>query len=140
MQENIEIRIRTIRILWLALFLSVGIYYGVTFYILRPDNPPNATLFLVLAAVSVTMVLASFIVKNNFLSRAAQQQQLPLVQQGYIVACALAEVPALLGLLDFFATGNDYYYVLFIISALGMLLHFPRRDHVLNAAYKHPGF
>jgi hypothetical protein len=139
MKENIELRIRTIRILWFALFISVGLYYGLTFFMPRAENAPNATLFLVLLAVSVTTTLASFIIKNNFLSRASQQQQIQLVQQGYVVACALSELPALLGLLDYFATGNDYYYVLFIIAALGMLLHFPRRDHVLNAAYK-PGF
>lgn len=139
MKENIELRIRTIRILWFALFISVGLYYGLTFFMPRSENAPNATLFLVLLAVSVTTTLASFIIRNNFLSRASQQQQIQLVQQGYVVACALSELPALLGLLDYFATGNDYYYVLFIIAALGMLLHFPRRDHVLNAAYK-PGF
>jgi NADH:ubiquinone oxidoreductase subunit 2 (subunit N) len=140
MKENIELRIRTIRILWLALFISVGLYFAVTFFVPRSENPPATTLFLVLSAVSITTVLASFIIKNNFLSRAVQQQQVQLVQQGYVVACALTEVPALLGLLDYFSTGNGYYYVLFIIAALGMLLHFPRREHVLNAAHKHPGF
>lgn len=140
MEENIEIRIRTIRTLWFALFVSVGLYFALTFFVPRSENPPNATLFLVLAAVSLTTVAASFIIKTNFLIRAAQQQQVQLVQQGYVVACALTEVPALLGLLDYFSTGNEYYYALFIIAALGMLLHFPRRDHVLNAAYKHRGF
>lgn len=140
MKENIEIRIRTIRTLWFALFVSVGLYFALTFFVQRSENQPNATLFLVLAAVSVTTVAASFIIKTNFLSRAEQQQQVSLVQQGYVVASALTEVPALLGLVDYFTTGNDYYYVFFIISALGMLLHFPRRDHVLNAAYKQPGF
>ncbi len=140
MQENIELRIRTIRILWLALFISVGLYYAVTFFVPRSENEPNATLFLMLLAVSVTTALASFIIKNNFLTRAERQQQVQLVQQGYILTFALSELPALLGLVDYFATGNEYYYALFIISALGMLLHFPRREHVLNATYKHPGF
>jgi NADH:ubiquinone oxidoreductase subunit 2 (subunit N) len=140
MQEKIELRIRTIRILWSALFISVGLYYAVTFFVPRSENEPNATLFLMLLAVSVTTALASFIIKNNFLTRAERQQQVQLVQQGYILTFALSELPALLGLVDYFATGNEYYYALFIISALGMLLHFPRREHVLNATYKHPGF
>ena len=125
MQENIELRIRTIRILWLALFISVGFYYALTFFIARAENELNAVLFLVLLAVSVTTVLASFIIKNNFLTRAARQQQVQLVQQGYIVTFALNELPALLGLLDYFANGDQYHYVFFIIAALGMLIHFP---------------
>lgn len=140
MKENIELRIRTIRTLWLALFISVGLYYALTFFVPRSEKPANATLFLVLLAVAVTTTLISFVIKNNFLTRAAQKQQVQLVQQGYVVACALTEVAALLGLFDYFATGNPYYYVLFLIGALGMLLHFPRREHVLNAAFRHPGF
>jgi hypothetical protein len=52
------------------------------------------------------------------------------------MAWAITEVAALLGLLDFFLTTDRYYYVLLIIAALGLLLHFPRREHVVNAAFK----
>jgi hypothetical protein len=33
-------------------------------------------------------------------------------------------------------TGDRYYYMLFIIAACGQLLHFPKREHVINAAFK----
>jgi NADH:ubiquinone oxidoreductase subunit 2 (subunit N) len=125
---------------WFALFISIVLYFALTLFVPRSENEPNAILFLVLLAVSVTTAFASFLIKNNFLSRAERQQQIQLVQQGYILAFALNELPALLGLLDYFATGNPYYYVLFILAALGMSLHFPRRDHVLHAAYKQPDF
>jgi len=64
------------------------------------------------------------------------QQRVRLVQQAYIVAWAITETAALVGLLLFFLNGNRYYYVLFVIAAAGMLLHFPRREHVINASFK----
>ncbi len=139
--ENIELRMRILNTLWVALFWSIFLYYAVTFFVTRPeDNERNNTLFLVLIAIAITTTLIAFLIKQNFLSRAAERQQVELVQQGYIVTWALTEVSGLLGLLDYFATRNPYYYVLFIIAVVGMLIHFPRRAHVLNAAYKHPGF
>ena len=138
--ENIELRMRILNTLWVGLFWSIFLYYAVTFFVTRPeDNERNNTLFLVLIAIAITTTLIAFIIKQNFLSRAAERQQVELVQQGYIVTWALTEVSGLLGLLDYFTTRNPYYYVLFIIAAAGMMIHFPRRAHVLSAAYKHPG-
>jgi hypothetical protein len=38
--------------------------------------------------------------------------------------------------MDRVVTGNRYYFVLLLIAAIGMLLHFPRREHLLAASYK----
>ena len=65
-----------------------------------------------------------------------EQQNTGMVQQAYVMTWAITEVAALLGLLDFFLTNDRYYYVLLIIAALGQLLHYPRREHVVNAAFK----
>ena len=135
--QNIDLRMRTLRTLWIALFLSVGIYYAFTKFAERsPDLQRNDTLSLALIGVAVTTVLLSFLIKSKLLARAVDEQQVPMVQQAYIVAWALCEVPALLGMLEFFTTTNPNYYVLMIIAALGQLLHFPKREHVENAAYK----
>jgi len=140
-QTDIELKIRTIHTLWIALLLSIGMYYVFTLFVGRPENvEPNDTLFLVLVFIALSTTLISFPIKNRLLSRAVEQQQVQLVQQGYIVAWALSEVAALLGVLDFFMTGDRYYYILFIIGACGQLLHFPRREHVVNASAKSPIF
>ena len=139
--NQIELRIRTMRTLWIAMLLSVGAYYVFTFFAGRSEEiTPNRTLSLILAGVALLTTLLSFLVKNKLLSVAVERQQVQLVQQGYIVIWALSEVAALLGLLDFFLTGDRYYYVLFLIAACGLLLHFPRREHVLNAAFKSSSF
>ena len=133
-QETVELRLRTIRTLWFALFASVGLYFLVTFF-LGPseDIEPNPTLSLILIVIGVSTTLISFVIKSKLISVAIEQQRVQLVQQAYLVAWAITEVAALLGLLDFLATGHRHYYILFIIAACGMLLHAPRREHVVNA-------
>ena len=136
-QQQIELRIRTMRTLWIALMLSFGMYYVFTIVAERRGNTtPNNTLFLVMLAIGVITTLLSFPIKNRFLTKATDQQNVPLVQQGYVMAWALCEVSALLGMVDFFVTGNRYYYSLFILGACGQLLHFPRREHVINASFQ----
>jgi hypothetical protein len=134
---SIELRIRTMRVLWTGMLLSIGIYYVVLQFVGRSENlPPNPTLSLTLIGVAFVTTLLSFLIKSKLLTRAVEQQQVLMVQQGYVVTWAIAEVAALLGMLDFFTTGDRYYHFLFIIAACGMLLHFPRREPVVNAAFK----
>lgn len=138
-QEKVELRLRAIRTLWIALFMSIGLYYGLTIFVGRSEAvEPNDLLSLVFILVGISTTLVSFVIKSKLLNRAVEQQQVQLVQQAYIVAWALTEVAALLGLLDFFVTGHRHYYILFFIAVVGMLLHFPRREQVINAWAKSP--
>ena len=86
------------------------------------------------------MIPVSVAIKKRFLTQSVEQQQPQLVQQGYVIALAVTEVAALLGLLDFYLTGNRYYFLLLIIAACGQLLHFPRRQHVIDACFKNPTY
>jgi len=135
-QEKIELRIRTMRILWLAFVLSVVMYFVFTIFVGQNENAtPNNTLSLTLIIVALSTVLISLLLKSKLVNRAVEQQQVPMVQQAYVVTWAIAEVGALLGLLDFFVTGNPYFYVPMLIAGAGQLLHYPRREHVENAAF-----
>ena len=135
--QTIETRIRSMRILWLSLLFSLGGFFLLTvLQKLREDITPNPTLSLILLLIGVSTTLISFLIKSRLLSRAVDQQQVPLVQQAYVTGWAVNEVTALLGVIDFFVTGHSHYYILLIISALGLLLHFPRREPVINAAFK----
>lgn len=141
LQLRIEPRIRTIRTLWIAMLLSIVIYYVFTLVLGQSKNSsPNSTLSLMLVGAGLLTTLISVPIKKKFLARSVEQQRVELVQQGHIIAWALTEVAALLGVVDFFLTGNRYYYVLFLIAAIGQLLHFPRRQHVLAACFKSPTF
>ena len=140
-QEKIELRIRTMRTLWLALVLSVVMYFVFTIFVGRNENAtPNNTLSLTLLIVALSTVLISFLLKSKLINRAIEQHQVPMIQQAYVVTWAIAEVGALLGLLDFFVTGNPYFYVPMLIAGAGQVLHYPRREHVENAAFKRTTF
>jgi F0F1-type ATP synthase membrane subunit c/vacuolar-type H+-ATPase subunit K len=133
------------RILWAAFLLTIGLLVLVT-YVSRPDDATiaalgggNTTLLFVLAAVALSSVVASFVLKATFYGRAAEQQQPAVLQTGFIFALALCETAALLGLVGVFITWNDYAYLLFVLGALGEALHFPRREQVQAAYYKRVG-
>src|SRR5215217_1836564 len=136
-QPTVEQRILTMRILWFSMTLSVVIYYVFTFFVGRKEDlAANPTLSLSLLGAAVSTTLIAFLIKTKLLSKAVEQRNVAMVQQGYIVTWAITEVAALLGMLDFFTTSDRYYPVLFLIAAFGMLLHFPRREPVENAAFK----
>ena len=140
--QVIELRIRTLWMVWIALLLSIAGYFVFTIFA-KPsaDIPPNPTLSLILLVVGISTTLISFLIRNRLLTRAVDQQKVPLVQQAYVVGWALNEVAALLGVVDLFVTGHRHYYILLIVSACGLLLHFPRRESVVNAAsYKSTEF
>ncbi|HEY3579842.1 MAG TPA: hypothetical protein VGK82_04840 [Pyrinomonadaceae bacterium] len=135
--DNVEVRMRTMRTLWLALLMSLVMYYVFTLFIDRPPNAgPNNTIFLVLVCAAVVTVLISFPIKSALVNKAIDRQQPQMVQQAYIVGWAVVEVGGLLGILDFYLTGDRYYYVMLIIAGCGQLLHYPKREHVVNASFK----
>jgi hypothetical protein len=137
-QATVAMRLRKLLILWCAIFLSIPIYYVFSIVEPTPDGVAhqNRTLTIILASAGLLSVVVSHLVKQKYLNHSVAQQSIALFQVAYVVGFALSEVPALLGLLDHFVTGNRYYYVLFIIATIGMALHFPRRDHLLAACYK----
>jgi hypothetical protein len=134
---SVDERYRMLLMIWFALLSSVGTFFFVTLFIpgsAGDDVDTNGTLTLALAAVGILMVIVSFIVKQKIVAQAAVKRDLKLVQTGYIVALALCEMAALPGLILYVVLGARHYYLLFIISALGVILHLPRREHLLNAS------
>ena len=139
MQSQIEQRMRTMRTLWVALIMSIGMYYVFTVFVGQAANArPNSTVSLTLLAVGVLMIPVALVIKKKLLTQAVEQHRPQQVQQAHIVAWAVTEVAALLGMLDFFLTGNRYYFVLFIVSVCGQLLQYPRRQHVVDAFFTNP--
>ena len=118
---NVDVRYQTILIIWMAPV---------------PLDPEKASLAIVLSAVSVVPVAISFFVKTRMLARAAETQNLALVQQAYVTGFALCEVAVLLGVLIHFLAGSQYRFIAIVIGAAGILLHFPRKKHLLDATFK----
>ncbi|MBA2528125.1 MAG: hypothetical protein H0V18_20435 [Pyrinomonadaceae bacterium] len=137
-QPSVDARYRIMLVIWLALLSAVGIYFVVAQFEqpVEVDSAQNKMLTVILSGSGTFMVGVSFAVKQRFLGQSVERQEIALVQTGFIVAIAMCEAGALLGLVDLKVTGNRYYFVVMIIGALGILFHFPRRDHLLAATYK----
>jgi hypothetical protein len=141
MEVDINKRYQTMLTLWAALLLSLGSYFVFSLIAApsmgnAPSTPGNSLLTTALTGLGTILALLSFPVKRRMLERSVETQDVALVQKGMIVACALCEVAAVLGLIERLVIGSRNYYLLFVIATIGILLHFPRRDQLLAASYK----
>jgi hypothetical protein len=138
---GVDARYRVMLILWFAILMSVGIFFLIAQVVERPPaEGSRQTFLLMIAAVAGLNILFSFVIKHRLFAQAVTRQRPDLVQNAMIVAVALCETCALFGLMAYFTTGTPYYYIFFIVSVVGILLHFPRRDQLLAASYKSQDF
>lgn len=143
-QAAVDARYRMTLIIWVWLLASMGLYFLLTkserlmslFIEVPVADGGGGTILWVLWALGVSTTGISFLLKRALLSKAVREQRLEAVQAAYVTAFALCETGGLFGLLAYFLTGHPYYYLLFITPVLGMLLHMPRRDDLVNASFK----
>lgn len=141
MKTDLNKRYQALLGLWLALLMNIGVLFLVALFFApklsnETSSPRSSMLVFTLTAVAVFLVMISFAVKGKILERSVEKQDIDLVQKGLVIACALCEVSALLGLLERFLTGNRQYYLMFLIAAAGTAFHFPRREQLEAASYK----
>lgn len=129
-REDLPAVYNSLVIVWAALAMSVVLYFVITKTVLQPPAERNESLAWILAAMGIAALAASFVLKNLFLARAAAQRSAAVLRTAFLLAFALAEVPALMGMVAFLVTGWEYSWVMFVIAAIGFGLHFPRRDTV----------
>jgi hypothetical protein len=140
MEIELNKRYQTMLILWFALLMSIVIYFVFLQFAAPPfpdqrQNPPNSLLIVGINALGAALVVASFVVKRKLLERSIEKQDPFLVQKAMVIACAMCEVSALLGLLERFI-GIREYYLLFTLAAAGDLFQLPRRSQLEAASYK----
>lgn len=139
LMEEIDKRYQTLLILWFAMLMNMGLLFLVAFIAAPETNSsPSKMLTLALAALATFLVGISFAVKRKFFARSVDRQDVSLVQKGLIVAWAICELSAMIGLLERFVIGNWDYFVLFLLAAIGIALHFPKRGDLRSATYKTP--
>jgi len=135
MELDFDKRYQTMLILWFALLMSVAMYFVVSQLVPPATAPPNPILTFTLTAVGTFLVGISFVLKRKLLRRSVDEQDLGLVQKALVIACAICEAAAVLGLVERFAVSGRDYLLLFVIAAVGIALHFPRRSQLEAASY-----
>jgi lysylphosphatidylglycerol synthetase-like protein (DUF2156 family) len=123
-------------VLWFALLTSVVMYFVVSQLAPPATAPPNSMLTFTLTAIGTFLVVVSFVIKQKLLRRSVDDQDMSMVQKALIIACAICEAAAVLALVERFAVSGRDYLLLFLIAAVGVALHFPRRSQLEAASYK----
>jgi len=132
-QPDIDARYRTLLILWFAICMSVLMFLALT-RLAPVAAVGNRNLTLALNSMGLLPVALSFLLKQRALAKSVATQRLDLVQSAYVLSFALCESSALLGLVDHFTTGSRYSYFAFVIAGIGLLLHFPQKQNLVNAS------
>ena len=136
MELDFDKRYQTMIVLWFALLMSVVMYFVVSQLAPPATAPPNSILTFTLTAMGTFLVGVSFVIKRKLLRRSVDEQDINLVQKALVIACAICEAAAVLGLVERFAISGRDYLLLFVIAAVGIALHFPRRSQLEAASYK----
>jgi hypothetical protein len=134
---SIEIRFRTLLIIWGSILSSVGLFFLLSFMADSESTGEAGILPWITLALSVTMVLLSFVVKARLLRSAEQKQDLNSVGSAYTVAFAMCEAAALFGLATRFIAGPvPVVYAMFGLAVAGLIANIPRKEHILAATYR----
>ena len=135
----------TLVIIWFVLMFSQVMFIGVVYFnkpeiftidTSRPilgDQPLFPLLFAVLAVFDLAL---AFFMRKRAIDQALEERNVRYLQTGLIVGCALCEAISLLGMFLAFAFNYQYFFVWFALGAVGILLQFPRREHVRMASFK----
>lgn len=135
---NIDARYRVLLILWIAMLMSVGFLFALTLLIPKPQSSQTDTTAISWALLIVGMIppIISIFSKRQMLNKAIEKQEAPLVNTAYIIAFALCESVGVFALLSFMLAAGRAYIFMFVVSAVSLLAHYPRRTHLLAASYK----
>ena len=134
-EAKVDARYRVFLILWIAILISIGVLFTLAVFIPSSGNA-NQTLSIALLGIGTATVTTSFVYKQQMLKKAIEKQQIQALMSAYIVSFALCESAALFGLMDHFTTGSGYYRFGFTLAAIGMMLHFPKKEHLRAVSYK----
>lgn len=129
LELKVATRHRIFLVLWIVMLSSLGVLFAVTL-IARVPAAPNSTLTYGLMAAALTSIVVSVLIKFQMVRRAVEKRDLKALMSGQILAFAICELGALFGLADRFVTGSTYFQFTFAAAFTGMLLHFPRKEHV----------
>jgi hypothetical protein len=134
-EARVAARYRVFLILWIAMLISLGFLLSLAVFV-RGQGRPDRTMSYAFFGISIVLVIASLLIKHRQVKQALENRQVVLLQNAYIIGFALCEAAALFGLLDHFVTGSTNYRFMFALAVLGMLAHFPKKDHVRAVSYQ----
>lgn len=124
-------------LIWTVLFMSQFLFFAAIYYnrpeIFAPatdapllgDAPFLVVLFAFLALIDLG--IAGF-VRRKGISEAIESKDPKTLQTSLVIGCALCEAISILGMFLAFGFNYQYFYIWFILGAIGIIKQFPRRS------------
>lgn len=141
MKQNIEQQFKTQIILWLA-FLMSQVMFMVVIFIAKPSifkfdfsKSPMTELAVLFGFTAIICFVMSFVFKAKFIKSAIDKQEPQLLQTALILSVAFCEAITIFGLVLGFSD-YPYFFVWMIFGIVGILLHFPRRQNLIDASFR----
>lgn len=128
-EAKVAARYRVFLVLWFGIFMSIVLFLVLALAV-TSTGAANPMFSYSLAGIGLTVVIVSVLLKNRLLKQALEKREVQSLQSAYIIGMALCESAALFGLLDHFVTGSNICWFNFLFAVTGMLLHFPKKDHL----------
>jgi len=144
-KPDIDQLFRTMAIIWFVLLMSqfalLGLAYSMAGDQLQTNveqgflgaYPPVVFCAIMLG---VSNLVISFFMRRRANEQAVADQNVKYVQTGLVIACAFCESISIIGMVLAIAFAYPYFYFWFAVGILGIFLHFPRRQHLLDASFK----
>jgi len=144
-KPDIDQLFRTMAIIWFVLLMSqfalLGLAYSMAGDQLQTNveqgflgaYPPVVFCAIMLG---VSNLVISFFMRLRANEQAVADQNGKYVQTGLVIACAFCESISIIGMVLAIAFAYPYFYLWFAVGILGIFLHFPRRQHLLDASFK----
>jgi F0F1-type ATP synthase membrane subunit c/vacuolar-type H+-ATPase subunit K len=128
-EAKVAARYRVILVLWIGIFMSVVLFLVLALAV-ASTGEANPMLSYSLVGSGLIVVIVSALLKIRLVKQAIEKGDIQSLQSAYIIGMALCESAALFGLLDHFVTGSNICWFAFLLAGTGMLLHFPKKDHL----------
>jgi len=128
-EAKVAARYRVFLVLWIGIFMSV-VFFLVLALAVASTGVANPMLSYSLVGMGLVVVIVSLLLKQRLVKQAIEKREVQSLQSAYIIGMALCESAALFGLLDHFVTGSNISWFAFLFALTGMVLHFPKKDHL----------
>jgi len=124
-------------LIWTILFMSQFLFFGAVYFnkpeLFEPGTDPSLLgeapylIGLLGFLALVDLGIAGFVRRKGIFEAIANKNPKTL-QTSLVVGCALCEAISILGMLLAFAFNYPYFYLWFILGAVGIIRQFPRRS------------
>jgi F0F1-type ATP synthase membrane subunit c/vacuolar-type H+-ATPase subunit K len=134
LDSAIRNRLRALALIWVGIFISVFFFLLVTLAFPQPAaTRPNYLLALLMGGLALGACALAFSFRRRATEALQNEGGLIALQQGYLVSFAMAEAPAMFGVVVYFVSGiKNVHYLFMLLSFIVLLAFRPKRDALVQ--------